>query len=107
MINSIDLFFNLKYINKRWKFYSFSYWILIFTISKSQKLFYFTASPVAPSSASSGFSDDDSLHCENGGGISLEEFVEQVRSKGRNGLTAEYSEIKARPPDGTFTLSKY
>ncbi|KAL1139880.1 hypothetical protein AAG570_006857, partial [Ranatra chinensis] len=60
----------------------------------------------APSSASSGFSDDDSLHCENGGGVTLVEFVKAVRNKGRNGLTAEYMEIKARQPEGTFTHAR-
>ncbi|XP_014255868.1 tyrosine-protein phosphatase non-receptor type 9-like [Cimex lectularius] len=64
------------------------------------------ASPVAPSSASSGFSDDDSLHCDSPGGQSLIEFVEKVRSKGKAGLSIEYAEIKARPPDGTFNHSK-
>ncbi|XP_073989269.1 protein tyrosine phosphatase Meg2 [Rhodnius prolixus] len=64
------------------------------------------ASPIAPSSASSGFSDDDSLHCDSPGGQSLVEFLERVRAKGKAGLTLDYSEIKARPPDGTFNHSK-
>uniref|UniRef100_A0A0A9W4L1 Tyrosine-protein phosphatase non-receptor type 9 n=2 Tax=Lygus hesperus TaxID=30085 RepID=A0A0A9W4L1_LYGHE len=64
------------------------------------------ASPVAPSSASSGFSDDDSLHCDSPGGTNLTEFVERVKAKGKAGLTAEYAEVKARPPCGTFNHSK-
>lgn len=61
---------------------------------------------MAGSSASSGFSDDDSLHDSGSGGLSLVEFVESVRSKGRFGLSAEYAELKARPPDGTFTHAR-
>lgn len=64
------------------------------------------ASPLALSSASSGFSDDDSLHCDSPGGLTLAEFIERVRSLGKGGLTAEYTELKARPPQGTFNHSK-
>ncbi|XP_039291755.1 tyrosine-protein phosphatase non-receptor type 9 [Nilaparvata lugens] len=65
----------------------------------------------AASSASSGFSDDDSLHCDGGGGgggggVSLEQFVEAVQAKGRQALCAEYAELKARPPQGTFNHAK-
>ncbi len=35
-------------------------------------------------------------------GMTLQEFIEHVRSKGRRGLYEEYSEIKNRPPQGTF-----
>ncbi|KAF4531568.1 hypothetical protein B566_EDAN013572, partial [Ephemera danica] len=63
--------------------------------------------PPASSSASSGFSDDDSLHgAEDGRGSDLEQFVQTVRSKGRAGLRQEYAEIRARPPDGTFNNAK-
>ncbi|XP_071449515.1 tyrosine-protein phosphatase non-receptor type 9-like [Hetaerina americana] len=83
-----------------------------------------TPSPApAPSSASSGFSDDDSLHCGvggqdsrsgggvagghgSGGGLTLEGFVEQVRAKGRVGLCQDYTQIRARPPDGTFNHAR-
>lgn len=58
-----------------------------------------------PSSASSGFSDDDSLHCD-AQGLSIEQFVQTVQTKGRSGLITEYQEIKARPPDGTFNHAK-
>ena len=34
--------------------------------------------------------------------MTLQEFIEHVRSKGRRGLYEEYSEIKNRPPQGTF-----
>ncbi|KAI5696273.1 hypothetical protein M8J75_010766 [Diaphorina citri] len=64
-----------------------------------------------PSSASSGFSDDDSLHADPTGtsssqGLSIAEFVEAVRSKGRSGLCLEYTEIKTKPPDGSFEVAK-
>jgi len=35
-------------------------------------------------------------------GVSLEEFIQYVRNKTRNGLFDEYQEIKSHPPDGTF-----
>lgn len=35
-------------------------------------------------------------------GMSLEEFIEHVRSRTRTGLFDEYSEIKSQPPEGTF-----
>jgi len=35
-------------------------------------------------------------------GFSLEEFIEYVRIKTRNGLFDEYQEIKSNPPEGTF-----
>ncbi|XP_069682518.1 tyrosine-protein phosphatase non-receptor type 9 isoform X3 [Periplaneta americana] len=65
------------------------------------------SSPAPPaSSASSGFSDDDSLHCDLGHGMSLEQFVEGVRSRGRVGLVQDYAEIRARPPDGSFNHAR-
>lgn len=60
-----------------------------------------------PSSGSSGFSDDDSLHCDDGQGFTLEEFVRHLRDKGRQGLYHDYTQIKSRPPDGTFENSRY
>ena len=64
-------------------------------------------SPLAPpSSGSSGFSDDDSLHFDDGQGFTLEEFVRHLRDKGRQGLYHDYTQIKTRPPDGTFENSK-
>ncbi|GLG95390.1 Tyrosine-protein phosphatase Lar [Gryllus bimaculatus] len=59
-----------------------------------------------PSSASSGFSDDDSLHCDVGHGLTLEQFVESVKSRGRAGLVQDYAEIRARPPDGSFNYAR-
>jgi len=59
-----------------------------------------------PSSASSGFSDDDSLHCDLSGGFSVEEFVEHVSSRGRGGLVAEYVEIKSRELEGSFNHAR-
>lgn len=55
-----------------------------------------------PSSASSGFSDDDSLAYSEGDPKTIEQIVQMVRERGRNGLAKEYSEIRARAPDGTF-----
>lgn len=66
-------------------------------------------SPVQPpSSASSGFSDDDSLHGDLGlQAVSMEQLIENIHSKGRAGLVSEYMEIKKRPLDGTFDNAKY
>ncbi|CAL1673829.1 unnamed protein product [Lasius platythorax] len=66
-------------------------------------------SPVqAPSSASSGFSDDDSLHGEPSGfqSFTMEQLVAELKSRGREGYTGEYMEIKQRPPDGSFNNAK-
>lgn len=58
-----------------------------------------------PSSASSGFSDDDSLHGD-GAALTMPQLVEYVRDRGRAGLVQEYSEIRSRPPDGTFNVAR-
>ncbi|ERL85919.1 tyrosine-protein phosphatase non-receptor type 9 [Dendroctonus ponderosae] len=58
-----------------------------------------------PSSASSGFSDDDSLHGD-GAAITMVQLVDFVRHRGRPGLIQEYAEIRSRPPDGTFNVAK-
>ncbi|XP_060525616.1 tyrosine-protein phosphatase non-receptor type 9-like [Cylas formicarius] len=58
-----------------------------------------------PSSASSGFSDDDSLHGD-GAAMTMVQLVEYVRDRGRSGLMQEYAEIRSRPPDGTFNVAK-
>lgn len=55
-----------------------------------------------PSSASSGFSDDDSLAYTEGDPKTIEQIVHMVRERGRDGLTQEYSDIRSRAPDGTF-----
>lgn len=55
-----------------------------------------------PSSASSGFSDDDSLAYTEGDPKTIEQIVHMVRERGRDGLTKEYSEIRSRAPDGSF-----
>ncbi|EEB13489.1 tyrosine-protein phosphatase non-receptor type, putative [Pediculus humanus corporis] len=66
-----------------------------------------SSTPPPPSSASSGFSDDDSLHCDvNSPSFSIEQFVDHVRLKGRKGLMAEYSEIREKPPDGSFNIAR-
>lgn len=58
-----------------------------------------------PSSASSGFSDDDSLHGD-GAALTMVQLVDYVRDRGRSGLMQEYAEIRSRPPDGTFNVAK-
>lgn len=59
-----------------------------------------------PSSASSGFSDDDSLAGAEGDLKTIEQVVEMVRKRGRLGLVREYSEIRERAPEGTFTNAR-
>ena len=56
-------------------------------------------------SESSGFSDDDSLHMDDGRGITLQELLQQLQTKARRGLYDDYWEIKSRPPAGTFNHS--
>ncbi|XP_071627189.1 tyrosine-protein phosphatase non-receptor type 9 [Temnothorax longispinosus] len=65
-------------------------------------------SPVQPpSSASSGFSDDDSLHGDPGlQAVTMEQFIADMHSRGRAGLIEEYAEIRQRPPDGSFNNAK-
>lgn len=65
-------------------------------------------SPVQPpSSASSGFSDDDSLHGDLGlQAVTMEQLIEEIHSRGRAGLIAEYAEIRQRPPEGSFNNAK-
>ncbi|KAF2886990.1 hypothetical protein ILUMI_19183 [Ignelater luminosus] len=58
-----------------------------------------------PSSASSGFSDDDSLHGD-GTALSMPQLVDYIRERGRSGLVQEYAEIRSRPPDGTFNVAR-
>lgn len=62
--------------------------------------------PPPPSSASSGFSDDDSLHFDDGRGLTLDEFARHVRTKGKQGLYVEYAEIKNKGTDGTFNNAR-
>lgn len=59
-------------------------------------------SPQPAGSASSGFSDDDSLYCDASQSLTIEQFIESVLQKGKNGLQNEYLEIKGVPPDGNF-----
>lgn len=63
--------------------------------------------PPPPSSASSGFSDDDSLHFDDGRGMTLEEFAGHVKAKSKQGLYLEYADIKAKGTDGTFNNSRW
>ena len=62
--------------------------------------------PPPPSSASSGFSDDDSLHFDDGRGMTLEEFARHVKTKSKQGLYLECADIKAKGTDGTFNNSR-
>ena len=59
-----------------------------------------------PSSASSGFSDDDSLHGE-GLAYTVPQLLDMVRERKRPGLMQEYAEIRARPADGTFAKARF
>lgn len=55
-----------------------------------------------PSSASSGFSDDDSLAGQEGDPKTIEQIVQMVRERSRQGLIKEYADIRNRAPEGTF-----
>lgn len=59
-----------------------------------------------PSSASSGFSDDDSLAYTEGDPKTIEQIVEMVRERGRDGLAKEYTDIRAHTPEGSFQHAK-
>ncbi|XP_059622784.1 tyrosine-protein phosphatase non-receptor type 9 [Phlebotomus argentipes] len=59
-----------------------------------------------PSSASSGFSDDDSLAGTEGDARTIEQIVQMVRERGRQGLVQEYLDIRSRAPEGTFTNAR-
>lgn len=59
-----------------------------------------------PSSASSGFSDDDSLAGTEGDAKTIEQIVQMVRERGRQGLVQEYLDIRSRAPEGTFTNAR-
>lgn len=59
-----------------------------------------------PSSASSGFSDDDSLAGQEGDPKTIEQIVQMVKSLGRQGLVKEYADIRSRAPDGTFSHAR-
>lgn len=59
-----------------------------------------------PSSASSGFSDDDSLAGGEGDLKTIEQIVDMVRERGRQGLVQEYADIRGRAPDGVFTNAR-
>lgn len=48
----------------------------------------------------------DSIH-RGTSGLTIEEFVEMVRKKGRNGLYQDYGLIRAAETDGTFETSRY
>lgn len=66
-------------------------------------------SPVQPpSSASSGFSDDDSLHGDLGlQSVTMEQLIETIHTRGRASLEAEYTEIRQKPLEGTFNHARY
>ncbi|XP_020715139.1 tyrosine-protein phosphatase non-receptor type 9 isoform X2 [Ceratitis capitata] len=59
-----------------------------------------------PSSASSGFSDDDSLAGQEGYPKTIEQIVQMVKELGRKGLVKEYAEIRNRAPEGTFVYAR-
>ena len=80
---------------------SFAYFSVSYELSGQS-----TPSPVPNSSGSSGFSDDDSLPFDDRTGLTLAEFVEHLKQKGRRGLLDEYAEIISKTPDGTFDISR-
>lgn len=59
-----------------------------------------------PSSASSGFSDDDSLAGQEGDPKPIEQIVQMVKQRGRTGLIKEYADIRNRAPEGTFLYAR-
>ena len=46
------------------------------------------------------------LHADSDEGITIEEFIQYMKDKGRKGLYDEYSDIKAQFADGTFDNSR-
>lgn len=48
----------------------------------------------------------DILHMDTDEGISIEEFIQVMKEKGRKGLFDEYNEIKSKFADGTFEVSR-
>lgn len=59
-----------------------------------------------PSSASSGFSDDDSLHGD-GAAHTMPQLVEYVSDRRRSGLVQEYAEIRYCFQILTFSSFEY
>lgn len=51
-------------------------------------------------------SDREVLHSSTDPGLSLEEFIQYMNTKGRKGLYEEYNMIKSKPADGTFEYSR-
>ena len=51
-------------------------------------------------------SNREVLHSSTDPGLSLEEFIQYMNSKGRKGLYEEYNIIKSKPLDGTFECSR-
>ena len=56
--------------------------------------------------SSGGLSEDGEPAAPVSEGLTLPEFIEHVRVKARRGLYDEYSEIKNRPPTGTFNYAR-
>lgn len=69
---------------------------------------HWSENPPSSASPSSGFSDDDSLTGANdvADAKTIEQIVEMVKQMGKKGLIKEYTEIRARQPDGTFDHAK-
>ncbi|KAL7745325.1 hypothetical protein ACLKA6_015345 [Drosophila palustris] len=59
-----------------------------------------------PSSASSGFSDDDSLAGQEGDPKAIDQIVQMVKERRRQGLIKEYADIRNRAPEGTFVHAR-
>ena len=49
---------------------------------------------------------EDSLHRNEEGGMSIQDFVKHVKSMKRKGMYEEYARVKHEPPMGTFTATR-
>lgn len=63
--------------------------------------------PSSSSVSSSSQWDEGTANGERkDGAVTLEEFISQLQVKGRRGLYQEYSELKAKSPEGTFVTAR-
>ncbi|KAL3224941.1 hypothetical protein MRX96_026324 [Rhipicephalus microplus] len=63
--------------------------------------------PSSSSVSSSSQWDEGTANGEHkDGAVTLEEFISQLQVKGRRGLYQEYSELKAKSPEGTFVTAR-
>nr|XP_037268244.1 tyrosine-protein phosphatase non-receptor type 9-like isoform X1 [Rhipicephalus microplus] len=63
--------------------------------------------PSSSSVSSSSQWDEGTANGEHkDGAVTLEEFISQLQVKGRRGLYQQYSELKAKSPEGTFVTAR-